>query len=122
MRRHLETLEEAPNPRSVEEYLGAFTESFKMILHQNPVERIGHSVWLAAKTALRLKAAKPSLREHEIAARLQELARNIRLTTILNDLTPEEKKMVKVYSARDKARRSLARRRPAARKSVRARV
>jgi len=97
MRRYLNTLEDEQTPRSIEEYLGAFTESFKLILHQNPVERMGHAVLLAAKTALRLKAANFKLKEHEIAGRLQAIARNIRLTTIINDLTPEEKRILKLH-------------------------
>ncbi|MBN1594824.1 hypothetical protein JW933_02755 [candidate division FCPU426 bacterium] len=102
MRKYLNTLGDERTPRSIEEYLGAFTESFKMILNQNPIERMGQSVLLAAKTALRLKAANPKLREHEIAGRLQAIARNIRLTTILNDLTPEEKGIIKLRHRQDK--------------------
>jgi hypothetical protein len=97
MRRYLNTLEDERTPRSIEEYLGAFTESFKLILNQNPVERMGHTVLLAAKTALRLKAVNPKLKEHEIAGRLQAIARNIRLTTMINDLTPEEKRILKLH-------------------------
>ncbi len=97
MRQYLETLEDGQSARSIEEYLGAFTESFKIILCQNPVERMGHAVLLAAKTALRLKAVRPGLKEHEIARRLQAIARNLRLTTILNDLTPEEKGMLQLH-------------------------
>jgi hypothetical protein len=97
MRRYLSTLEDEQTPRSIEEYLGAFIESFKLILQQNPVERMGHSVLLAAKTALRLKAANPKLNEYEIAHRLQTIARNIRLTTIINDLTPEEKRILQLH-------------------------
>jgi len=97
MRQYLETLEEDQSARSTEEYIGAFTESFKIVLYQNPVERMGHAVLLAAKTALRIKAARPALKEHEIARRLQAIARNIRITTILNDLTPEEKGMLQLH-------------------------
>lgn len=96
MQKYLTTLEEEKTPRSLEEYIGAFTESLKVILQQNPVDRIGHAVLLAGKTALRLKAANPKLKEHEIAHQLQKIARNLRLTTILNDLTPEEKGMLKM--------------------------
>ncbi len=97
MRKYLETLEEEQSARSTEEYIGAFTESFKIVLCQNPVERMGHAVLLAAKTAMRIKAARPALKEHEIARRLQDIARNIRITTILNDLTPEEKGMLQLH-------------------------
>lgn len=97
MRRYLSILQEDSNPRNIEEYLGAFSESLKLILQQNPVERMGHAVLLAAKTAMRLKAADPRLKEHEIANRLQFIARNIRLTTILKDLTPEEKRILKLH-------------------------
>lgn len=97
MRRYLTTLEDDKTPRSTEEYLGAFTESLKVILHQNPVERMGHAVLLAAKTALRLKAANPKLKEYEIANSLQKIARSIRLTTILDDLTPEEKVILNLH-------------------------
>ncbi|MCD4813538.1 hypothetical protein K8S19_07590 [bacterium] len=97
MRKYLSTLEDETTQRSIEEYLGAFTESFKLILQQNPVERMGYAVLLASKTALRLKAANPKLREHEIAGRLQVIARNVRLTTILNDLTPEEKRILQLH-------------------------
>ncbi len=97
MRQYLNTLEDETTPRTIEEYLGAFTESLKLIMYQNPIERMGHTVLLAAKTALRLKTANPKLKEHEIAGRLQAIARNIRLTTIINDLTPEEKRILKLY-------------------------
>ncbi len=103
MRRYLTILEEANNPRNLEEYLGAFSESLKLILHQNPVEHMGHAVLLAAKTAMRLKAADPRLKEHEIANRLQFIARNIRLTTILKDLTPEEKNILKLHPSNHRA-------------------
>lgn len=96
MRRYLTTLEDEKNPRSIEEYIGAFTESMKVVLKQNPVERTGHAVLLAAKTSLRIKAANPKLKEHEIANQLQKVARNLRLTTILMDLTPEEKGILKL--------------------------
>lgn len=96
MKRYLEKLDENRPQRSSEEYLGAFTESLKIIQRQNPVERMGHAVLLAAKTALRLKASVPSLKEHEIANRLQTIARNIRLQEIFKDLTPEEKGMIKL--------------------------
>lgn len=96
MKRYLEKLDENRPQRSMEEYLGAFTESLKMIQHQNPVERMGHAVLLAAKTALRLKACMPSLKEHEIANRLQIMARNVRLQELFSDLTPEEKNMIKL--------------------------
>ncbi len=94
MERYLACLDE-DQQRSSEEYLGAFKESLKMILHQNPVDRIGNAVLLAAKTALRLKACLPEAAEHEIALRLQAFARSIRLVEILEDLTPEEKRMLK---------------------------
>jgi len=95
MYRCLATLDEDQPRRSAEEYLGAFTKSLKMIMQESPVERTGHAVLLAAKTALRLKAAMPGLSEHEIANRLQAIARNIRLLEILKDLTPEEKDMIR---------------------------
>lgn len=94
MKRFLATLEEDKTPKRIEEYLGAFTESMKVILKQNPVERIGHAVLLAAKTSLRLKAANPKLKEYEIANQLQKIARGMRLETILLDLTPEEKSIL----------------------------
>lgn len=90
MQQFLHTLEDDQTTRSSEEYLGAFTENLNLILHHNPVERIGLTVMLAAKTALRLKAANPKLKEHDIARKLQAIARNVRLATIINDLTPEE--------------------------------
>ena len=96
MERYLAQLDEAPSHRSTEEYLGAFTESLKLIQRQNPVERMGNAVLLAAKTALRLKAANPAVAEHELAHWLQSIARNIRLDTILKDLTPEEKRILKM--------------------------
>jgi hypothetical protein len=105
MRRYLNTLEDETTPRRIEEYLGAFTESLKLILQQNPVERMGHAVLLASKTALRLKAAKPELREHEISGRLQAIARNIRLITIINDLTPEEKRILQLHPRNRKTTR-----------------
>ena len=95
MKKHLATLAEDQPERSSEEYLGAFAESIRLIQHENPVDRIGHAVLLAAKTALRLKAVIPQLREHEIALRLQTLARSIRLKKILKDITPEERSMFK---------------------------
>jgi hypothetical protein len=95
MKKYLATLAEDQPERSSEEYLGAFAESIKLIQHENPVDRIGHAVLLAAKTALRLKAVRPQLREHEIALRLQILARSIRLRNILKDITPEERSMFK---------------------------
>ncbi len=94
MKRYLSTLEDEKTPRSIEEYIGAFTESLKVILKQNPVERIGQAVMLASKTALRIKAVNPNLKEHEIAHQLQRVARNIRLSAILKDLTPEEKSIL----------------------------
>jgi hypothetical protein len=95
MKKYLATLAENQPERSLEEYLGAFTESIKLIQHENPVDRIGNAVLLAAKTALRLKAVRPQLREHEIALRLQVLARSIRIQNILQDITPEERSMFK---------------------------
>jgi hypothetical protein len=62
MHRYLAALDEDQPQRSSEEYLGAFTESLKLIGTQSPIDRIGHAVLLAAKTALRLKAAMPKLR------------------------------------------------------------
>ncbi|MEW6517365.1 MAG: hypothetical protein AB1439_10740 [candidate division FCPU426 bacterium] len=118
MRRYLNILEEKNDPRHIEEYLGAFSESLKLILQQNPVERMGHAVLLAAKTAMRLKAAEPRLREHEIANRLQFIARNIRLTTILKDLTPEEKRILKLHPSNHNAPVSKPRRKPAASSGV----
>jgi hypothetical protein len=106
MHRYLAALDENQPQRSVEEYLGAFTESLKLIEQQSPLDRIGHAVLLAAKTALRLKAALPSLKEHEIANRLQAIARNIRLGQLLRDLTPEEKGWLKAEHARSAVRRS----------------
>jgi hypothetical protein len=97
MKRYLPTLEDENSKRSAEEYLGAFTESLKMILKHNPVERIGLTVLLAAKTALRLRAANSEWPEHEIAGQLQRIARNIRLTSILRDLTPEEKSIMQLH-------------------------
>lgn len=96
MHRYLATLDEDRSPRSAEEYLGAFTESLKLIMQESPVERMGNAVFLAAKTALRLKAAVPGLSEREVANRLQAIARSIRLFEILKDLTPEEKGMIKL--------------------------
>jgi len=96
MQRYLSALEEDQPRRSAEEYLGAFTESLKMIQQERPVERMGNAVLLAAKTALRLKAVMPKLSDHEIAGRLQLIARSIRLSEILKDLTPEEKGMIKL--------------------------
>ncbi|MCK5242957.1 hypothetical protein KAR34_10950 [bacterium] len=120
MRRYLNTLEDEQTPRSIEEYLGAFIESFKLILQQNPVERMGYSVLLAAKTALRLKAANPKLKEHEIAHRLQTIARDIRLNTILNDLTPEEKTMLQLHPLnRQQHTRTVKRKSAANKQSVR---
>ncbi len=101
MKRYLTTLEDEKTPRNVEEYIGAFTESLKVILKQNPVERIGQAVLLASKTALRLKFANPNLKEHEIANHLQRVARNIRLSTILKDLTPEEKGILNLVPDRN---------------------
>ncbi len=95
MKKFLATLAEDQPQRSSEEYLGAFMESLKMIQHENPIDRIGHAVFLAAKTALRLKSVMPQLKEHEIAHRLQSLARSTRLMDILKDLTPEERSMLK---------------------------
>ena len=95
MKRYLAALDEKQPRRSSEEYLGAFSESLKIIHHENPVDRMGHAVLLAAKTALRLKATMPELKEHEIAGRLQTIARSTRLLDILQDLTPEEKRMIK---------------------------
>jgi hypothetical protein len=95
MKKYLATLAEDQPVRSSEEYLGAFAECLKLIQHENPVDRIGHAVLLAAKTALRLKAVMPALREHEIAQRLQTLARSFRLQHILKDITPEERSMFK---------------------------
>jgi hypothetical protein len=97
MERYLAKLDEDQPQRSAEEYLGAFSESLKLILHQNPVDHLGNAVLLAAKTALRLKAALPHVQEHEIARRLQTLARSIRLQQIMGDLTPEEKNMLKLH-------------------------
>jgi hypothetical protein len=118
MHRYLTTLNEDQPERSTEEYLGAFTESLKLIQQETPVERMGHAVLLAAKTALRLKAVMPKLQEHEIARRLQSIARGIRLFEILKDLTPEEKGMIKFNhkssrraAAKPRARRSVPRRR-----------
>jgi hypothetical protein len=117
MRQYLNTLEDEQTPRSIEEYLGAFTESLKMILHQNPVDRIGLTAMLAAKTALRLKAANPKFKEHEISHRLQGIARSVRLTNILKDLTPEEKRIIKLRKSDDSAAltsgRSNGKRKPA---------
>jgi len=96
MKRYLPTLEEEKTPKRIEEYLGAFTESMKVVLQQNPVDRIGHAVLLASKTSLRLKAANPKLKEYEIANQLQKIARSLRLATILKDLTPEEKGILKL--------------------------
>ncbi|NTV52725.1 MAG: hypothetical protein HGA76_06915 [Candidatus Firestonebacteria bacterium] len=95
MKKYLDTLAENQPERSLEEYLGAFSESIKLIQHENPLDRIGNAVLLAAKTALRLKAVNPRLKEHEIALRLQTLARSIRLLDILKDVTPEERSMFK---------------------------
>jgi hypothetical protein len=95
MKAYLATLAEDQPVRSSEEYMGAFAESIRLIQHENPVDRIGHAVLLAAKTALRLKAVMPQLREHEIALHLQTLARSIRLKNILKDITPEERSMFK---------------------------
>ena len=100
MQRYLATLDENQPQRSAEEYLGAFTESMKLIERQTPIERLGHAVLLAAKTALRLKAALPKLKEHEIANRLQSIARSLRLQELLKDLTPEEKGLLKLNHAR----------------------
>ncbi len=108
MERYLATLDEAQTQRSQEEYLGAFTESMKIILRQNPIERLGHAVLLAAKTALRMKAALPELKEHEIANRLQAIARNIRLVDILADLTPEEKRILQLHPHNHAGQRSTA--------------
>lgn len=119
MRQYLNTLEDETTPRTMEEYLGAFMESLKMILHQNPIERMGHTVLLAAKTALRLKAANPKLKEHEIAGRLQSIARSIRLTTIINDLTPEEKRILKLHPRNNPfAAAPSPRRRPSSKSKV----
>jgi hypothetical protein len=95
MKKYLATLAEDQPQRSSEEYLGAFTESLKLTQHENPIDRIGHAVLLAAKTALRLKAVMPQLKEHEISNRLQIIARSTRLMNILKDLTPEERSMFK---------------------------
>jgi hypothetical protein len=104
MEKYLSILNENVPERSVEEYLGAFTESLKFIQQQNPVERMGHAVLLAAKTALRLKVVMPQLSEHDISHRLQGIARSIRLMSILRDLTPEEKRMLKLQSKPKKPR------------------
>lgn len=106
MYRFLTTLDEDQPQRTAEEYLGAFTESMKLIERESSVERVGHAVLLAAKTALRLKAAMPNLGEHEIASRLQSIARNIRLFEIFKDLTPEEKGIIKINH--DRVQRGLA--------------
>jgi hypothetical protein len=116
MHRYLTTLNEDQPERSTEEYLGAFTESLKLIQQETPVERMGHAVLLAAKTALRLKAVMPKLQEHEIARRLQSIARGIRLFEILKDLTPEEKGMIKFNRIQKSSRRAAAK--PRARRSV----
>jgi hypothetical protein len=111
--------------RSEEEYLGAFTESLKLTLPQNPVERLANAVFLAAKTALHLKATNPGLKEHEIATILQAITHRVRMHSIIHDLTPEEKRMMKLnrllppeYSFQPKASpKSTARkRRPLAKK------
>lgn len=111
MEKHLATLSEDRSQRTTEEYLGAFTESMKIIQHQNPVERIGHAVLLTAKTALRLRAANPNLPEHEIARWLQTIARNLRITAILDDLTPEEKRFLHTSARRPAAAPIRSRRR-----------
>jgi len=102
MERYLNILDESQPKRDVEEYLGAFDKSLKMILRLNPIDRIGQSVLLAAKTALRIKASMPQVKEHEIAGRLKEIARNIRLLKILNELTPEEKRILKLHPSNKK--------------------
>jgi hypothetical protein len=119
MKKFLATLAEDQPERSLEEYLGAFTESIKLIQHENPVDRIGNAVLLAAKTALRLKAVRPQLREHEIALRLQILARSIRIKNILQDITPEERSMFK-WS--DNEKRNGAPAKPIARKPSKAKT
>lgn len=106
MKQYLATLAEDQPQRSSEEYLGAFMESLKLTQHENPIDRIGHAVLLAAKTALRLKVVMPELKEHEISHKLQMIARSIRLMNILNDLTPEELSMFK-WSAQKRAVASL---------------
>jgi hypothetical protein len=108
MKKYMTTLAEDQPQRSLEEYLGAFTESLKLIQHENPVDRIGHAVMLAAKTALRLKAIMPKLKEHEIANRLQTIARSIRLMNILKDVTPEERSMLK-WSDHERSLKASAR-------------
>lgn len=115
IRRYLATLDENQPQRSVEEYLGAFTESLKWIERQNSLDRIGHAVLLAAKTALRLKAVLPSLKEHEIGNRLQSIARNHRLGQLLSDLTPEEMGWLRTEHERTHGRssRTASARRPA---------
>jgi hypothetical protein len=116
MKKYLAALAEDQPQRSSQEYLGAFTESLKLIQHENPVERIGHAVLLAATTALRLKAVLPHLREFEIAQRLQTTARGIRLMDILKDVTPEERSMFKWSGQKETLPRKKASRKAAPRK------
>jgi len=108
MQKFFHALEDENTPRSSEEYMGAFTESLNLILHHNPVEQMGLTVMLAAKTALRLKAGNPKLREHDIASKLQGIARNVRLAAILRDLTPEEKNILNLNQATRAARAARA--------------